>query len=66
MYNASVAEVFDILATSKSCGNIHCSYQHYQSGKITLKVLVLIIKYLVAMSYELCYIIIAKSGICLW
>ena len=62
MYNASVAEVFDILATSKSCGNIHCSYQHYQSGKITLKVLVLIIYF----SNLLFSIIIAKSGICLW
>ena len=49
----SVAEVFSILATSRSCGNIHCSYQHYQPGKITLHFSVLMIEYLVATSYEL-------------
>ena len=53
MYNDSVAEISSILATSRSCGNIHCSYQHYQTAKITLKVSVLIIEYLVATSYEL-------------
>ena len=52
MYH-SVAEVFSILATSKSCGNIHFSYQHYQSGKMTLHSLVLMIEYLVATSYKL-------------
>ena len=35
-----------------SCGNIHRSYQHYQPGKITLQVSVLMIEYLVATSYE--------------
>ena len=53
MYNESVEAVFNILATSSSCGNIHCSYQHYQPGKITLQVSVLTIEYLLAMSYEL-------------
>ena len=48
-----MTEVFNILATSKSCGNMHCSYQHHQPGKITLLVSVLMIEYLVAMSYEL-------------
>ena len=44
--NDPVAEVFNILATSRSCGNnIHCSYQHYQPGKITLQISVLIIEY---------------------
>ena len=50
MHNESVADVFNILATSRSCGNIHCSYQHYQPGKINLQVLVLMIEYLVATS----------------
>ena len=53
MVDESMAAVFNILTTSSSCGNIHCSYQHYQLGKITLQVLVLIIEYLVATSYEL-------------
>ena len=35
MYD-SVAEVFSILATTRSCGIVHCSYQHYQPGKKTL------------------------------
>ena len=52
MYD-SVAEVFSILATSRSCGNIHCSYQHYQPGEITLQVSMLMIEYLVSVSYEL-------------
>ena len=55
MHNDSVADVFDILGTSRSCGKIHCFYQHYQPGKINLQVSVLMIEYLVAMSYnELC------------
>ena len=48
-----VAEVFSILATSRSCGNMQCSYQHYQTGKITLHFSVLMIECLVATSYEL-------------
>ena len=46
----SVAALFSMLATSRSCGNIHCFDQNYQPGKINLQVSVLIIKYLVAMS----------------
>ena len=49
----SVTEVFNILATSRSCGNIHCSYQQYQPGKIPLHFSILMIEYLVATSYEL-------------
>ena len=32
---------------------MHCSYQHYQLGKINLYSSVLIIEYLVSTSYEL-------------
>ena len=53
MYNDSVAEVSSILATSRSCGNIHCFYQHYKPGKIALQVSMPMIEYLVATSYEL-------------
>ena len=49
----SVTEVFNILATSRSCGNIHCSYQQYQSGKITLDFSVLMVENLISASYEL-------------
>ena len=82
MYDDSVAEIFYIFATSRLCGNIHCSYQHYQPGKITLQVSVLMIEYLFArhMNYGLCNtchifaasvtvaveIFFEKSGICLW
>ena len=52
MYD-SVAEAFSILTTSRSCGNVHCSYQHYQPSKTTLYFSVLMIEYLVATSYEL-------------
>ena len=50
MYD-SVAEVLSILATSMSCGNIHCSYQHYQPGKKNLDFSVLMIEYLVVPSF---------------
>ena len=53
MNNVSLTEAFDILATSRSCGNTHCSYKHYQPGKTTLQVSVLMIECLVAKSYEL-------------
>ena len=82
MYNDSVAEVFNILATSRSCGKVHCSYQHYQPGETTLQVSVLMIEYLAALSDELWImqyvlyfvalmtvaveIVIEKSGICEW
>ena len=48
MYNESVPAVFNILQQA-----VHCSYQHYQPGKITLQVSVLMNECLVAMSYEL-------------
>ena len=38
---------------NRSCGNIYCSYQHYQPGKVTLHFLVLMIEYLVVTSNEL-------------
>ena len=44
---------FHYFGNSRSCGNIHCSYEHYQPGKITLHFTVLTIEYLVAASYEL-------------
>ena len=47
----SVTALLSILTTSRSCGNIRCSDQNYQPVKITLQVSVLIIKYLVAMSF---------------
>ena len=53
MYNDSVVTVFSILTTIRLCGHIHGSYQHYQPSKKTLQVLVLMIEYLVASSYEL-------------
>ena len=75
MYNDSA--VFNILATSRSCGNIHCAYQHYQPGKITLQVSVLMTGYLVASAMDdvksaifialltvTAEIVFEKSGIC--
>ena len=44
MFNDSGTTVFNILATSRSFGNIHCSYQYYEPGEITLQVSVLMIK----------------------
>ena len=32
----SVAALFNMLTTNKSCGNIRCFDQKYQSSKITL------------------------------
>ena len=52
MYNDSVAKISDILETSRSCGSIHFSHQHYQPGKKTLQLPVLVIEYLVATSYN--------------
>ena len=48
--NNSVTALFNMLETSSSCGNI-CFDQNYQPGKITLKDSVIIIKYLVAVSF---------------
>ena len=44
-------KTFNILATSRSFGNIRCFDQNYQPGKITLQVSALIIKYLVALFF---------------
>ena len=53
MFNDLGVAVINILAASRSFGNIHCSYQHYQPGKVNLQVSVLLIKLvLVATSYE--------------
>ena len=49
--NSSVAAPFNMLATSRSCENTRCFDQNYEPGKITLQVLVLVIKYLVAVSF---------------
>ena len=51
MQNNSVAAPFNMLATSRSCGNISCFDQNYQPGKMTLQVSVLVIKYLVAVTF---------------
>ena len=48
MYNDSVAAVLNILEqTSRSCGNILYFYQHCQSDKLTLEVMLLMIEYLI-------------------
>ena len=68
----SGAVVFKILATSRSLGNIHCSYKHYQPGKITLQVPELIIElidikrtiFLALIMTVAAEIVIEKSGIC--
>ena len=50
MQNNSVAALLNMLAARRSCGNI-CFDQNYQPGKVTLQDSVLIIKYLVAVSF---------------
>ena len=50
--NNSMEAPFNMLATSRSCGNISCFNQNYQPPKINLQVSVLIIKYLVAISFR--------------
>ena len=50
--NNSVGALFNVIVTSRSCGNISCFDQKYQPDKITLHVSVLIIKYLVALSFR--------------
>ena len=53
MQNNSMATLFNILLTSRSCGgNIRCFDQNYQPAKIALQVSVLIIKYLVTVLFE--------------
>ena len=54
MQNNSLAALFDMLATSRSCGNIWRFDQNYQPGTITLQDTILIIKYLVAVSFGQC------------
>ena len=49
--NNTVAALFNVLATSRLCGYIRCFYEKYQPSKITLHLLVLIIEYLVAVSF---------------
>ena len=49
--NNSVATLFNMLTTSRSCEYIRCFDQNYQPGEIALQVSVLIIKYLVAVSF---------------
>ena len=45
--------MFNILATSKSCGDICIFDQHYQPGKVTSQDSVLMIEYLVPVAFEL-------------
>ena len=45
--------MYHIMATSKACRNIYFLDQHYQPGKITSQVFLLMFEYLVAVSYEL-------------
>ena len=47
----SKAALFNMLATGRPCGNIRCLNQNYLSGKITLQVSVLIIKYQIAVPF---------------
>ena len=49
--NNSVEAPFNILATSRSRVNICCFNQDYDPGEITFEFLVLIFKYLVAVSF---------------
>ena len=49
----SGAVVFNMLATSNWCANLCFFYQHYQPGKATSQVSVLMIEYLVVVSFEL-------------
>ena len=51
MQNNSVAALSYMLATNSSCGNIRCFDQNYHPGKIILYVSVLIMKYLLAVSF---------------
>ena len=47
-----MAALFNMLATSRSCGNICCFDQNYHPGKTTLSDSVLNVKHLVAVSFE--------------
>ena len=58
--------VFNMLATSKSFGNIYFFDQQYQPRKITLEVSVLVIEYLVFVSFESLAICAIILGILLY
>ena len=51
MQNNSVAAPFNMLVTSRSYGNLRCFDQNCQPDYITFQVSVLIIQYLVAVSF---------------
>ena len=51
IFKVALPALFNMLATSRSCGNICCFDQNYQPGKITLQDSVFIIKCLVAVSF---------------
>ena len=51
--NNAGAGVFKMLAATKSYENICFSDQHYQPAKMNSQVSVLMVQYLVAVSYEL-------------
>ena len=50
----TIIALFNMSATSRSRENICCFDQNYQPGKITLQDSVLVIKYLVAVSFGSC------------
>ena len=52
IYKATLIALFNMLGTSRSCGKIRYFDQNYQPGKITLQESGLIIKFLVAVSFE--------------
>ena len=69
MQNNSVAVLFNMLTTSRSCGNAYCCDQNYQPRKITLQVFVLNIEYLVAVSFRsgnMCLFWFTKIGMNVW
>ena len=44
IFKVALAALFNMLATSRSCGNIGCFNHNYQAGKIILQDSVIIIK----------------------
>ena len=52
IYKVTLEALFDMLAKSRSCGNICCFDQNYKPGKIILQDSVLLIKFLVAVSFR--------------
>ena len=51
--NNSGAAVFNMSATSNSYEKIYIFDQHYQAGKTTSQVSVLMVEYIVALSFKL-------------